>query len=75
MKNSTSEIFKNFTGLQKGDYRSLSEHKKSMENMQSEKDKIFVWKIKIKNHSLGDRVWWTVSKLESHKKRMGQKNI
>lgn len=42
MKNSTSEIFKNFTGLQKGDYRSLSEHKKSMENMQSEKDKIFV---------------------------------
>lgn len=32
MKNSTSEIFKNFTGLQKGDYRSLSEHKKWWKN-------------------------------------------
>lgn len=41
MKNSTSEIFKNFTGLQeRGDYRSLSEHKKSMKNMQSEEDKV-----------------------------------
>lgn len=41
MKNSTSEIFKNFTGLQeRGDYRSLSEHKRSMKNMHSEEDKV-----------------------------------
>ena len=53
MKNSTSDIFRNFTGLQeRGDYRRLSEHERSMENMQSEEDKV------LQNKNRKPQPWW-----------------